>query len=68
MSKTFCPLPFSHLAIRPNGKVYPCCIFDWDHVPKDLDLSHPDVFNHPFLKDVREKFPKIKTPYKDKKH
>jgi MoaA/NifB/PqqE/SkfB family radical SAM enzyme len=55
VNKTFCPLPFSHLAIRPNGKVYPCCIFDWDHVPKDLDLNHPDVFNHPFMQEIRQK-------------
>lgn len=54
MSNTFCPLPFSHLAIRPNGKIYPCCAFDWEHTPEDLDLNHPDVFNHPFLKEIRE--------------
>ena len=55
MSNSFCPLPFSHLAVRPNGKVYPCCIFDWAHVPNDLDLNHPDVFNHPFMQDIRKK-------------
>lgn len=55
MNNSFCPLPFSHLAVRPNGKVYPCCIFDWEHVPDDLDLNHPDVFNHPFMQDIREK-------------
>ena len=54
MSK-FCPLPFSHLAIRPNGQVYPCCIFDWDYVPTDFNMDHADVFNHPFLEDVRNK-------------
>lgn len=55
MNKTFCPLPFSHLAIRPNGKVYPCCIFDWAHVPEDLDLNHLDVLNHPFMQEIRQK-------------
>lgn len=55
MTKTFCPLPFSHIAIRPNGKVYPCCNFDWNEVPEDLDLAHPDVFNHPFIQDIRSK-------------
>lgn len=53
MSK-FCPLPFSHMAIRPNGQVYPCCSFRWDGVPEDLNLDHPDVFNHPFLQNIRE--------------
>lgn len=54
MSK-FCPLPFSHMAIRPNGRVFPCCNFRWDGVPEDLHLNHPDTFNHPFLKEIREK-------------
>jgi len=53
MSK-FCPLPFSHMAIRPNGRVFPCCNFRWDGVPEDLNLDHPDVFNHPFLQNIRE--------------
>ena len=39
MSK-FCPLPFSHIAIRPNGRVFPCCNFRWDGVPEDLHLDH----------------------------
>jgi MoaA/NifB/PqqE/SkfB family radical SAM enzyme len=54
MSK-FCPLPFSHMAIRPNGRVFPCCNFRWDNVPEDLHLNYPDTFNHPFLSDIREK-------------
>jgi MoaA/NifB/PqqE/SkfB family radical SAM enzyme len=54
MSK-FCPLPFSHMAIRPNGRVFPCCNFRWDNVPEDLHLNYPDTFNHPFLADIRNK-------------
>ena len=27
MSKTFCPLPFNHLYLKPNGKFKPCCRF-----------------------------------------
>lgn len=54
MSK-FCPLPFSHMAIRPNGRVFPCCNFRWDGVPEDLHLNYSDTFNHPFLNDIREK-------------
>ncbi len=47
-------LPFHHIAIRPNNQVYPCCQFRHEHVPKDLNLNHPDVFNHPFLIELRE--------------
>ena len=32
MSKTFCVLPFVHLATHPNGDVSPCC---------DSSLYHP---------------------------
>lgn len=55
MNNTFCPLPFSHLAIRPNGKVYPCCVYKWDNVPEDFNIANPAVFNHPFLEDIRNK-------------
>jgi MoaA/NifB/PqqE/SkfB family radical SAM enzyme len=27
MTKTFCPLPFTHLYIKPNGEYQPCCRF-----------------------------------------
>ena len=53
--KSYCPLPFSHLAIRPNGRVFPCCIFRWDTVPDDFKISDPNVFNHEFLEDIRNK-------------
>lgn len=53
--KSYCPLPFSHLAIRPNGRVFPCCIFRWDTVPDDFTITDPNVFNHPFLEDIRNK-------------
>lgn len=43
------------MAIRPNGRVFPCCNFRWDGVPEDLHLNHPDTFNHPYLADIREK-------------
>ena len=55
MINSYCPLPFNHLAIRPNGKVYPCCAFRWDDVPEDFNINDPDVFNHPFLVNIREK-------------
>lgn len=54
-NKSYCPLPFAHLAIRPNGNVYPCCAFRWDTVPNNFTINDPDVFNHPFLEDIRNK-------------
>jgi len=53
--KHYCPLPFNHLAIRPNGNVYPCCFFRWEETPADMTLDYPDLFNsHPFMKQIRE--------------
>jgi MoaA/NifB/PqqE/SkfB family radical SAM enzyme len=52
-NKHFCPIPFHHLALRPNGKVYPCCFFRWDETPDDFNLNHPDLFHHPFLEKIR---------------
>ncbi len=49
-----CLLPFHHLAIRPNDQVYPCCQFRHEHTPKDLNLYHDDVFNHPFMEELRQ--------------
>lgn len=49
-----CLLPFHHIAIRPNNQVYPCCQFRHEHTPKDLHLSHEDVFNHPFMQELRQ--------------
>lgn len=53
-----CLLPFHHIAIRPNNQVYPCCQFRHEHTPSDLHLDHDDVFNHPFMKELREKMVK----------
>lgn len=55
MPKYACPLPFNHMAIRPDGRIFPCCIYRWDDVPEDLNIFHPDPFNHPYMKDLREK-------------
>ena len=24
--KYACPLPFNHMAVRPDGKILPCCV------------------------------------------
>ena len=54
--KHACPLPFNHMAVRPDGKIFPCCIFRWDaDVPEDLNIYHKDPFNHPYMKELREK-------------
>lgn len=58
MPKHACPLPFNHMAIRPDGRIFPCCIFRWDDVPEDLNIFHPDPFNHPYMKNLREKMKK----------
>ena len=56
-----CLLPFHHIAVRPDSRVFPCCKFRWEHTPKDLNLSHDDVFNHPFMQQLRESM--IKDEY-----
>jgi len=56
-----CLLPFHHIAVRPDNRVFPCCQFSWKHSPEDLNLSHDDVFNHPFMQQLRESM--IKDEY-----
>jgi len=53
--KHACVLPFNHMAIRPDGRIFPCCIFRWDDVPEDLNIFHKDPFNHPYFVKLREK-------------
>jgi MoaA/NifB/PqqE/SkfB family radical SAM enzyme len=51
----YCPIPFYHTAIRPDGKVFPCCNFRWEEVPDDFDLDYENLFNkHPFMIKIRE--------------
>ena len=53
--KHYCPLPFHHIAVRPNGRVYPCCYFRWEETPDDYTLDYPDLFmSHPFQNKIRE--------------
>jgi len=47
--KYACPLPFNHMAIRPDGRVLPCCIYRWADVPSDLNIFHNDPLNHPCI-------------------
>lgn len=55
MWKHRCVLPFHHMAVRPDGGIRPCCYFRPESVPEDLNTSHSDPFNHPFMKDIRER-------------
>jgi sulfatase maturation enzyme AslB (radical SAM superfamily) len=48
-----CPLPWHHVAIRPDGRLYPCCYFRHEETPEEFNLDHTDVMNHPFLKQIR---------------
>jgi MoaA/NifB/PqqE/SkfB family radical SAM enzyme len=54
LPKYACQLPMHHMAIRPDGRVMPCCYFRHEHVPTDLNLSLEDPFNHPFMQQNRE--------------
>lgn len=56
--KYACPLPFNHMAVRPDGKILPCCVYRWDDVPEDLNIDYSDPFNHPFMKSLRDKMSK----------
>lgn len=55
MSKHYCPIPFHHIAIRPNGTVQPCCAFRWNEIPEDFTLDYKNLFyEHPFMKKIRD--------------
>ena len=51
MTKTFCPLPFNHLYIKPNGSYLPCCRFrnwktvDGGRTEQDTNLKTLDDYN-----------------------
>lgn len=57
MTKTFCPLPFTHLYIKPNGEYQPCCryqdlvtddkIYEYNSLDELLNSSE-------LLSDIRE--------------
>jgi len=55
MPKYGCVMPFHHMAIRPDGQIFPCCVFRQEEVPEDLNVSHPDPFNHEYMNYLRQK-------------
>lgn len=53
--KHYCPIPFHHMAIRPNGTIQPCCYFNWYDIPEDFTLDYKNLFyDHPFMIQMRE--------------
>lgn len=73
LPKYACQLPMHHMAIRPDGRVMPCCYFRHEHVPTDLNLSLEDPFNHSFMQQIRksvsndEMIPGCSKCYEDEK-
>ena len=58
MSKTFCPLPFNHLYIKPDGTNSPCCRFrNWEvSEGKSRTRTTPDnIKDYNTLNDVLNK-------------
>ena len=54
VSKTFCILPWIHLNTWPNGKVFQCCITDWQNPIGDLTQEKmTDVWNNDYMKNLR---------------
>ena len=57
MTKTFCPLPFRHLYIKPNGEYQPCCRYQ-DSVTDDKIHEYnslDELLNSSeLLSDIRE--------------
>ena len=53
--KYACVMPFHHMAMRPDGQIFPCCVFRQEEVPEDLNVSHPDPFNHEYMNWLRQK-------------
>lgn len=55
LPKYACVMPFHHMAMRPDGQIFPCCVFRQEEVPEDLNVSHPDPFNHEYMNWLRQK-------------
>lgn len=52
--KHYCPIPFHHIAVRPNGTMQPCCAFRWHEIPNDFTINYKNLFyDHPFMNKIR---------------
>jgi sulfatase maturation enzyme AslB (radical SAM superfamily) len=57
----YCAAPFSHLVIKANGKISPCCLFNSESHDRDSslrpdlmpDANDPDPFFHPWMDRLR---------------
>lgn len=55
-NKTFCILPWIHLNVNPNGKVYQCCITDYDNVCGNSNESTlEEIWNNDYMRGLRVK-------------
>lgn len=67
-------MPFHHMAMRPDGQIFPCCVFRQEEVPEDLNVAHPDPFNHEYMNWLRQKMLNdeyvhgCRKCYEDEKH
>lgn len=74
LPKHACVMPFHHMAMRPDGQIFPCCVFRQEEVPEDLNVAHPDPFNHEYMNWLRQKMLNdeyvhgCKKCYEDEKH
>lgn len=72
--KHACVMPFHHMAMRPDGQIFPCCVFRQEEVPEDLNVAHPDPFNHEYMNWLRQKMLNdeyvhgCRKCYEDEKH
>ena len=58
LSKTFCVLPWDHLATSTNGDIIPCCVAGKNGGMNLKSMSFKEAWNSEFMKDVRRKMMK----------
>lgn len=52
---TFCPLPWMHLHIAPDGSVLPCCAGDTSHPLGNIDQDNlADIYNNKNFQKLRQ--------------
>lgn len=55
MNKTFCIVPWIHMHVWPNGKVYQCCMTHWSKPAGHLENnSLEEVWNNDYMKGLRK--------------
>lgn len=51
VSSTYCPLPWTHLYVGPDGKIAPCCV--GKHIGEYGDITLEDAWNSKEMKQLR---------------